>query len=45
MSGISRRHFLSLSGSAAVAAMAALVLRHRFPHHLGPVPSRVRAAQ
>jgi hypothetical protein len=29
----------------AVAAVAALVLRHRFPHHLGPVPSRVRAAQ
>jgi hypothetical protein len=25
--------------------VAALVLRHRFPHHLGPVPSRVRAAQ
>ena len=36
-----------LAGAAvvAVAAMAALVLRHRFPHHLGPVPSRVRAAQ
>ena len=30
---------------AGIAAMAALVLRHRFPHHLGPVPSRVRAAQ
>jgi MFS family permease len=29
----------------AVAAVAALVLRHRFPHHLGPVPSRVLAAQ
>jgi MFS family permease len=29
----------------AVAAVAALVLRYRFPHHLGPVPSRVRAAQ
>jgi MFS family permease len=36
-----------LAGAAivAAAAMAALVLRHRFPHHLGPVPSRVRAAQ
>jgi hypothetical protein len=35
-----------LAGAAivAVAAVAALVLRHRFPHHLGPVPSRVRAA-
>ena len=29
----------------AVAAVAALVLRYRFPHHLGPVPSRVRAAR
>jgi hypothetical protein len=29
----------------AVAAVAALVLRHRFPHHLGPVPSRVRVTQ
>jgi MFS family permease len=29
----------------AVAAVAALVLRYRFPHDLGPVPSRVRAAQ
>src|SRR5579862_652560 len=28
-----------------VAAVAALMLRHRFPHHLGPVPSRVRAAR
>src|SRR4029077_16922881 len=36
-----------LAGAAivAVAAVAALVLRHRFPHHLGPAPSRVRAAQ
>ena len=36
-----------LAGAAivAVAAVAALVLRHRFPHHLGPVPSRVRAAR
>ncbi|HXO11075.1 MAG TPA: YbfB/YjiJ family MFS transporter [Mycobacterium sp.] len=36
-----------LAGAAivAVAAVAALVLRHRFPHDLGPVPSRVRAAQ
>lgn len=29
---------------AAVAALAALALRYRFPHHLGPVPSRVLAA-
>jgi hypothetical protein len=29
----------------AVATVAALVLRYRFPHHLGPVPSRVRAAR
>jgi hypothetical protein len=29
----------------AAAAVAALALRHRFPHHLGPVPSRVRAAR
>ena len=29
----------------AVAALAALVLRHHFPHDLGPVPSRVRATQ
>ena len=29
----------------AVAAVAALVLRYRFPHDLGPVPSRVRTAQ
>ena len=36
-----------LAGAAivAVAAVAALVLRHRFPHHLGPVPGRVRAAR
>ena len=36
-----------LAGAAivAVAAVAALVLRHRFPHHLGPLPSRVRATQ
>jgi MFS family permease len=35
-----------LAGAAivAVAAVAALVLRYRFPHDLGPVPSRVRAA-
>jgi MFS family permease len=35
-----------LAGAAvvAVAALAALALRHRFPHHLGPLPSRVRAA-
>jgi MFS family permease len=30
---------------AAVAAVASLVLRYRFPHHLGPVPSRVRAVR
>ena len=29
----------------AIAAVVALRLRHRFPHHLGPVPSRVRTAQ
>ncbi len=29
----------------AVATVAALVLRRGFPHHLGPVPSRVRAAR
>jgi len=36
-----------LTGAAivAVAAVAALVLRCRFPHHLGPVPSRVRSAR
>jgi hypothetical protein len=36
-----------LPGAAivAVAAVAALVLRHRFPHHLGPLPSRVRGAE
>jgi MFS family permease len=36
-----------LAGAAivAVAAVAALMLRRRFPHHLGPVPSRVRAAR
>jgi hypothetical protein len=39
-------HPALLAGAAivAVAAVAALVLRHRFPHDLGPVPSRVRAA-
>ena len=30
---------------AAIAAVAALALRHRFPRHLGPGPSRVRAAR
>jgi hypothetical protein len=36
-----------LAGAAivAVAASAALVLRRRFPHHLGPVPRRVLAAR
>ena len=36
-----------LAGAAivTVAAVAALMLRHRFPHHLGPVPSRVLAAR
>lgn len=28
----------------ALAAGAAGLLRHRFPHHLGPLPARVRAA-
>jgi len=39
-------HPALLAGAAivAVAAVAALVLRHGFPHDLGPVPSRVRAA-
>jgi hypothetical protein len=34
-----------LVGAALVvlAAATAGVLRHRFPHHLGPLPSRVRA--
>ncbi len=34
-----------LAGAAivSVAAVAALMLRHGFPHHLGPVPSRVLA--
>ena len=36
---------LARAAIAAVASVAALVLRHRFPHHLGPVPSRVRVAQ
>ncbi|TDU83682.1 putative MFS family arabinose efflux permease [Kribbella voronezhensis] len=30
------------SGVVALAAIAAGVLRHRFPHHLGPLPSRVQ---
>jgi hypothetical protein len=29
------------AGVVALAAVAAGVLRHRFPHHLGPLPSRV----
>lgn len=35
-----------LIGAAVVAAsaLAAGVLRHRFPHHLGPLPTRVRAS-
>jgi MFS family permease len=39
-------HPALLAGAAivAVAAVAALMLRYRFPHDLGPVPSRVRAA-
>jgi MFS family permease len=36
---------LASAAIVAVAAVAALVLRHHFPHHLGPVPSRVRAAR
>jgi hypothetical protein len=31
------------AGIVALAAVAALVLRHRFPHHLGPLPSRLQA--
>jgi len=36
-----------LAGAAivAVAPVAALVLRHHFPHHLGPVPGWIRAAR
>jgi len=36
-----------LAGAAivAVAAVAALVLQRGYPHYLGPVPSRVRAAR
>jgi Protein of unknown function (DUF1228). len=30
------------AGFVALAAIAAGALRHRFPHHLGPLPSRVR---
>jgi hypothetical protein len=33
------------SSLIVVVTTLALVLRHRFPHHLGPVPSRVRAAR
>jgi MFS family permease len=36
---------LASAAIVAVAALAAVVLRHRFPHHLGPVPSRVRGAR
>ena len=32
------------AGLVTVAAIAAGALRHRFPHHLGPVPRRVHAA-
>jgi hypothetical protein len=32
------------AGLVGVAAIAAGALRHRFPHHPGPVPRRVRAA-
>lgn len=39
------RHALLIgSGLVALAAIAAGALRRRFPHHLGPPPSRVRAA-
>ncbi|MFG2078011.1 YbfB/YjiJ family MFS transporter [Nonomuraea maritima] len=31
------------AGLVALAAVAAGALRHRFPHHLGPLPRRVRA--
>jgi hypothetical protein len=30
------------AGVVGLAAIAAGALRHRFPHHLGPLPSRVR---
>jgi MFS family permease len=36
---------LASAAIVTVAAVAALMLRHRFPHHLGPVPSRVLAAR
>lgn len=32
------------AGVVAVAAVAAGALRHRFPHHLGPLPNRVRTS-
>ncbi len=31
------------AGVVALAAIAAAALRHHFPHHLGPLPSRVQA--
>jgi MFS family permease len=39
-------HSALLAGAVitAIAAIVALVLRYRFPHHLGPVPGRVRAS-
>jgi MFS family permease len=39
-------HQALLIGAAvvALAALAAVALRRRFPHHLGPLPSRVRPA-
>ena len=33
------------AGVVALAAIAASALRHRFPHHLGPLPSRLRNQQ
>ncbi len=34
-----------LLGAAIVVAISAGAFRHRFPHHLGPLPSRVQLAQ
>lgn len=39
-----RQALLIAAALAALAAAAAGLLRYRFPHHLGPLPVRVRAA-
>jgi len=38
------KHVCALDAGGAVA-VAALALRRRFPHHLGPVPRRALAAR